>query len=110
MGGSDPDRALYGNSLVLKSALSLTEVEQLIDYFHPRGGGEFKKRKAQFTRSRNSYYCGKGEEVIVWIIAVFFSGGDLLPNGCKCLPWFSCASASVRLSPIHAEKLNVASR
>lgn len=56
--GSDPDWALYGNSPVLKSVLSLTEVEQLIDHSHP--GGKFEKRKAQFTL-HNSYYCGKGE-------------------------------------------------
>lgn len=42
--GSDPDWALYGNRPVLKSVLSLTEVEQLIDHSHP--GGKFKKRKA----------------------------------------------------------------
>lgn len=60
--GSDPDWALYGNSPVLKSVLSLTEVEQLIDHSYP--GGKFEKRKAQFTLC-NSYYCGKGEEVIV---------------------------------------------
>lgn len=68
MAGSDPDWALYGNNPVLKSVLSLTEVEQLIDHSHP--GGKFEKRKAQFTL-RNGYYCGNGEEVIVWIIAVF---------------------------------------
>lgn len=42
--GSEPDWALYGNNPVLKSVLSLTEVEQLIDHSHPRG--KFKKRKA----------------------------------------------------------------
>lgn len=59
---SDPGWALYGNRPVLKSVLSLTEVEQLIGHSHPEG--KFEKRKAQFTRC-NSYYCGKGEEVMV---------------------------------------------
>lgn len=42
--GSDPDWALCDNSPVLKSVLSLTEVEQLIDHSSPRGGSSRKER------------------------------------------------------------------
>lgn len=42
--GSDPDWALYSNSSVLNSVLSLTEVEQLID--HSRPGGEVQGKKS----------------------------------------------------------------
>lgn len=70
MAGSHPDRALGGNSPVLKSVLSLAEVEQLIEHAHP--GGKFRRRKASFTL-RNSYYCDKVAELIGWAaIAVFF--------------------------------------
>lgn len=44
--GSDPDRALYGNNPVLKSVLSLAEVEQLIDHSHPGGGGGVQEKKS----------------------------------------------------------------
>lgn len=67
---SHPDRALGGNSPVLKSVLSLAEVEQLIEHSHP--GGKFRRRKASFTL-RNSYYCDKVAELIGWAaFAVFF--------------------------------------
>lgn len=70
LAGSHPDRALGGNSPVLKSVLSLAEVEQLIEHSHP--GGKFRRRKASFTL-RNSYYCDKVAELIGWAaIAVFF--------------------------------------
>lgn len=82
--GSHPDRALCGNSPVLKSVLSLAEVEQLIEHSHP--GGKFRRRKASFTL-RNSYYCDKVAELIGWAaIAVFFlpSCRRIGPSRARC--------------------------
>lgn len=88
LAGSHPDRALGGNSPVLKSVLSLAEVEQLIEHPHP--GGKFRRRKASFAL-RNSYYCDKVAELIGWAaIAVFFlpAGGSVrathAANGLGC--------------------------
>lgn len=78
LAGSHPDRALGGNSPVLKSVLSPAEVEQLIEHSHP--GGKFRRRKASFTL-RNSYYCDKVAELIGWAaIAVFFLPASIGPS------------------------------
>lgn len=60
LSGSHPDRALGGNSPVLKSVLSPAEVEQLMEHSHP--GGKFRRRKASFAL-RNSDYCGRSSVI-----------------------------------------------
>lgn len=89
--GSDTVWALYGNSPVLKSVLSLTEVEQLIDHSHPRGEVQEKKSPI-YSPYQLLLWQRRGSNRIDYccIFAAAGSVGDLLPNSCKWMQFCPC--------------------